>query len=195
MLNLQIKIENASPELVFELHRRDLEFRLSNKSKNACVQLLDNNGRFIIPDFLKEYYNSENLFINITECGGYDEKKGFGESQVVCGLYGEKIKPYYVPLIKEINTKKANGDHAFFSVKRITTVVTYNTLSGLIKVFRYRIMIDDCIITIKPEEIFKGDIQKLIDKKWEFVPAAEAAIEMANTHNCCDAHFIIEPAA
>jgi len=181
MIGLQLRMKDLSPDSLAQLEKDGIKFK---QSKNMTyIQLSEkDDGKFIFPDLFKGYEN--NLSINISESGRL--KGDVGQSSVVCGFYGARLRPYY------ISAGKIDDNHALFSL-RVATVVSCTYPDLLMKIMRYKIEVSEGIAEIVSEEVFKGTLEKLRQVNYVFVPAAEAAIEIASTRNCCDAHFIAEP--
>jgi len=182
MIGLQMKVVETSPELLSQLKAASISFRQPRGKLCIYVQLQQiDDGKYQVPDFLTEFMN--NISINISECGGLKGKTG--EGTVVCGIHGYKLNPYYV------NMGDPNGNHAYFSLRMATMVIcTYPNL--LFEIVNLRIKTEGNTVRIEIGKVFHGDMEELKKTRWEFVDAAEAAMEIASTRNCCDAHFIAE---
>ena len=177
-----MKVVETSPELLSQLKAAGISFRQPRGKLCIYIQLPRmEDEKYQIPDFLTEFVN--NISINISECGGLKDKTGKGT--VVCGIHGAKLNPYYV------NMGDPNGNHAYFSL-RMATMVTCTYPNLLFDIVNLRMKIEGNTVRIETGKVFHGDMEELKRTKWEFVNAAEAAMEIASTLNCWDAHFIAE---
>ncbi len=137
---------------------------------------------FYVPPFLLDL---DLIFlINLAEGGGGRRKTG--TATTVCGFSGKPLKPYLIPLGRNL----ANRDHAFFSVPGVAITVTAIRKSQLVVVKTHTIQQENLIAWIETEVLHAGKISQISRSLRRFCPAAKAALEKAECHHCIHPHFI-----
>lgn len=131
---------------------------------NAVLVQLKNG---IIPDILEKY--KYQVKFNVSEsCNSQ-------QSTIICGLNGEKLKPYYIP-------KKATKDgQAFFCLWACVKVI-YNKPHDNVRIIRLSIIKKDNKATIKKETLYNGSTKYISMELYKFADAISAAIEKLNGH-------------
>jgi hypothetical protein len=142
---------------------------------------------FCLPESL-----GNRLTIKATERGGNNEILILYSSRIVCGLEGEKLRPYL------INTKCQSGDHAYFSFPKLVTVSS-NGGGKTVLIEKHHIekesdkavIVTDLLGEIKVKWI--GNRVVLDGELKKFGAAAYKAIIKANCRGCKHVHYAIMP--
>jgi len=131
---------------------------------NAILVPLKNGE---IPDILNEY--KYQVKFNISESCSPQQ------STIICGLNGEKLKPYYIP-------KKATKDgQAFFCLWACVKVI-YNKPHDNVRIIRLSIIKKDKKASLKKEVLYNGSTKYISMELYKFADAISAAMEKLNGH-------------
>jgi len=132
---------------------------------NAILVPLKNGE---IPDILNEY--KYQVKFNISEsCSPHQQ------STIICGLNGEKLKPYYIP-------KKATKDgQALFCLWACVKVI-YNKPHDNVRIIRLSIIKKDKKASLKKEVLYNGSTKYISMELYKFADAISAAMEKLNGH-------------
>lgn len=124
------------------------------------------------------------LLIDLCETGGQRGNKG--EAQIVCGLSGKTLKPYFVPK----KFMKGNEEHAKFSVP--TAVITVNAIKDeTIIISKYTISKGDTVVRLQKDILWEGMFDSNPpDTLQNYLGPVEAARQKATCPNCREPHYI-----
>lgn len=122
----------------------------------------------------------------LSECGG--GSRNTGESRIVCGSEGERLKPLYIPY-----RGYAWGDHALFVVRAGMHIIECSRSRGSERVIFSRVAgvgtdadPDELELVIVAEwEGGDGDIPSFL------APAVDAAREKAACYHCRHVHYAL----
>lgn len=166
---IQIKIKGEDRELLNSLLEAGYKARMV---KGAII--IDK------PQKMPKLNGYEHSFLlHATESGG--GMTNTGHAEIVCGLNGEKLRPYRIPKGYALDV------HAMFSVPAPIYTVSADKKSGKIIIVSHEISWLDII-----NEIFwEGQIDELPESLSCFENACKAALEKANCYHCREPHFVL----
>lgn len=176
-------------ELIMKIYGEDIKKleelnKLGFKSKlvkGGIVIYLkqDDDGLYILPPFKGE------LRVNITEHGGGYTSTGW--ATIVCGLKGERLKPYFIPTRGHL----ACGDHAFFSLRGKFVVVEANRKTTTVSIKYISPEMVNGKAKIIADKIWEGMLEELPDLYSCFKEAATAALNKARCYHCRSPFYIL----
>lgn len=129
---------------------------------------------FFIPSKVKKIY--KRCYISATE-----EGKENGSSQIVCGLSGKALKPYYMP--RDFKDARAH----FCAPYTIATVI--HDKKGSFSIFEHKAEIKDQTAKIVSRLIWRGIIKNLPVSLVRYQKALEAAQEKSRCNRCQCTHY------
>lgn len=139
-----------------------------------------NYEAFLAPSNVRE----GTLLLDVAESGGGLTRTG--SSQIVCGLTGKALKPYFRPQRGHLS----NGDHAFFAVVGSVATVNAEQNSAHISIQSHRIQENGGnVFHILKDVIWEGLVSEMPDCYSGFSDAVQAAIDKANCYHCREAHY------
>ena len=132
---------------------------------NAVLVQLKNG---IIPDILEKY--KYQVKFNVSEsCNSQ-------QSTIICGLNGEKLKPYYIP-------KRPTKDGCAFFCLWACIKVVYNRRYDNVRVTRLSIIKREINkVSLKKETLYNGCTKDITGDLFKFADAISASIEKLNGH-------------
>ena len=147
-------------------------------NKIICELPYYKNDEYVLPLF-------ENgvLLIEASENGG--ATTNLGSCDIVCGLNGEKLRPYYIPRSGHLS----NGEHAYFCYRKLIVIEVDRCKNIKIKCLYGRFNIDHLFAKMVIEEIWKGFHCELPERFSKFKDAIEAGIKKCNAYHCRSAYY------
>ncbi len=121
------------------------------------------------------------LLIDCEEHGGGMTNTGSGN--VVCGLSGKALRPYYVP------KGYSNSTHAHFSVPNAVVTITGYRSDDNVTIKDHRIVREDNLVRIQTTELWGGELEALPETFSRFQAAAEASYQKGNCYHCRCVHY------
>jgi hypothetical protein len=189
-MKIQLKIAGENQQLVEKMTKLGIEAKLvrggviitlPQKEKESW----DSPNSFSIPPELQGI--DANYCIDIPEEGG--GMSNTGSSQIVCGLSGKALWPYYVPRSGHLS----NGTHAYFSVpSAVATVSVGDRRDNDLTILEHRIVREKDEATIVSKNLWQGQLENLPQLFERFRLAAAAAVAKANCYHCRETHYAAE---
>lgn len=142
-------------------------------------------GSFVIPAEILAGYEYQ-LLIEATESGG--GATNTGSAQIVCGLSGKALRPYFTPTHGHLS----NGTHAYFSVPGSVVLVNASRGHGSagIWITKYEVIQEGQFAKIVKTDIWSGQSSELPEVYNQYAAAVEAAAQKCRTYHCRYAMYI-----
>lgn len=155
--------------------------------KNAVIlELVQNtHGIFEVPEILKNF--SHKLLIECEEYGG--GATNTGNAQIICGLSGKALRPFYVPQRGHL----AGGTHALFSVPEsvVTISFSHHRGDGYVNIRNFSLRkVGECRFVVDEFEVWTGRPEDLPLKFRQYSSAVDATVHKANCYHCREPHYI-----
>lgn len=183
-MKITARVNGENQQLVNDLTQRGIVAKLVKGGVIIELPKRENGsykdpGTFDIP----EEVGDAQLSIGVSESGGGMTNTGSGN--VVCGLSGKPLRPYYVPKGGHL----ANETHAYFSVPNAVVTVTGYRRDDEVVIEEFRIVRDGNVAKIESKTIWSGDLDDLPKSFSHYADAAKAAHRKANCYHCRCVHF------
>lgn len=175
-----IKIWGENPKFLKKL--LDLDFKAEVIKNYIICQpgYNEDKQQFFIPELVLDKKFS--LFIYCEETGGATVSGG--EATIICGLSGDRIKPYST-------ANPINGAHAMFAVFEAVSTVTAYHEKNEVSVKMHCIDRLGNLISLKTAEVWAG-LPAQLPKMYSFYELAVAAAKnKANCHHCQSVYYAI----
>jgi hypothetical protein len=181
-MQIKAKLKGENQTLVQTLTERGIVAKLVN---NGVIAELQEVGGSFKEYEIPEELDDATLCIDIAEEGGARTNTGSGT--IVCGLAGERLRPYYVPR----GGDRACRTHAHFSLPRAVVTVTGYRQDDTIRIQGYEIVREGRVARIESREIWSGELETLPNSFSRFRSAAEAANLKGHCYHCRHPHFAL----
>lgn len=156
---------------------------VSEVGQNAFIE-------YQLPTNFKSDYSKYTLLMDVSEHGGFDTNKNEKYSNIVSGLSGKALKPYFIP---KKHVENPCGQHAFFSVPEACITITGHD-EDIITITENRIsdITESNTVRINKTLLFNGHVDSLENDLGRFKQAALVALDKANCPNCTHMHYYID---
>jgi hypothetical protein len=145
-----------------------------------------NKTEYIIPEEID--HSKYTLLIDIAECGGWKGPNELNIGQVVCGMSGKALKPYFIP---RLNVEPC-GKHAYFSVPEGCVSVQADNENITIKEVKIDFHPEEHYATLIEKEYYNGHVEDLPEELIRFKLAAGIAVDKSNCENCTHVHYYVD---
>jgi len=172
----------------------DLVNDLLTITKNASIikggiiidPLLNEHNEYIVPSIIdnKKY----TLLIDVTESGGWDGPDEPNTAQIVCGMSGKALKPYFIP---RLNVKEC-GDHAFFSIPEGCVLVQVE--GDIVTIIEVKIQLyqEEGLVSLVEKEYYHGHVDDLPTDLIRFKMPSQIAVDKSNCEKCTHVHYYVD---
>jgi hypothetical protein len=190
-MEITAKVPREDPGLVKVLAEAGLKARLVRGGVIVQLKKLDEHrdtdkGKIVetyeIPSLLQQETNTVYL-IDCEEHGGGLTRTG--SATIVCGVNGERMRPYYIP------KGYANSTHAQFALRACVTASASKD-DQVITLWSHKVSKEGATVSLISERFWKGILGELPELYEKFRPAAEAALKKACCYHCRGPHYIQE---
>jgi len=175
------KVYGEDPNLVETLVKRQVSAKLVKGAVIVELPELKGSYTYEIP---KEIMKAT-FCIDISECGGGMTNTGSG--QIVCGLDGRALRPYYVPRGGSL----CNGNHAYFAIPDGLVTINGENKCQNVVIQEHRIEVSENTAKIVSKDIWSGNHEDLPTMFSKFESAALAAVRKSNCYHCRCVHFAV----
>ena len=180
-MKLIAKIAGENPALVKRLTEKGIAAKLVKGG--IVIELKEaSGGKYEVP----AEASRATLSIECAESGGALTNRGWGE--VICGLQGQALRPYYMPRGGHL----AGGTHAYFSVPGAVVTISCARRTDEITITKYSVVRQEDNAWLKSETVWEGVLAELPDTYGYFSKAAQAAHDKANCYHCRSCHYKAE---
>lgn len=190
-MDIQIFVDKFDHTLVVNLQPEVSEIKSVHSGQSLILtpkSVRQKNGvKYVIPSSLNGW--DYRLRIRVHEFGGCNYEAG--EAEVVCGLNGKPLRPYYVvPLA----ARWPNGRHAYFGINgRFVTAGLKWTLDSALYTLRSHVIgKQEGMAWIETTNIWQGDDKWLPEQFEKYQAAMDAAHARAVTTDCLDLFYVID---
>lgn len=145
---------------------------------------IENKCDYIIPEEIEN--KKYTILIDIVEGGGWQGPDDPNLAQVVCGMSGKALKPYFIP---RLNVEQC-GRHAYFSVPEGCVVIQASNEEIIIR--EVKIEAYPTHATLVETDYFAGNLNNLPTDLVRFKLAAEIAVDKSNCEKCTHVHYYVD---
>lgn len=188
-MKLRVKVSCTSEEATSMIADLNNNYVTANIIKNGFIidPKVNDSEEFIIDPILRKANHI--LLIDISENGGLSE--GDNYAQVISGLSGKALRPYFIPRKNVIPC----GEHAFFSIPESCVQITSRNETITISKI---LIVDDKehgVAKLNSEILYSGSLDNLLldnSENIRFKQAAEIAVDKSNCKNCTHVHYYVD---
>jgi len=178
-MKIVAKIDREDRDLAERMRGKGLEARVIRG--RTLIELNKTGNVYDIPVEVKS--QNPTLMIDCSECGG--GMTNTGNSTIVCGLSGKKLRPYYVPRGGHL----ANGNHAYFAVPSMVVTISGYRQDYVVTIEEHAIIVNGSRAHIKSSIIWSDEVDNLPNYLDRYREAAYAAYEKSNCYHCRCVHY------
>jgi hypothetical protein len=178
-VKLVCRKKGENPGLVDALKARGIRAKHVRVGVLADMVVSGRAGVYTFPPGM----NGADLLIDVEE-SWLREVEGT-RAQVVCGLSGKALRPYFVPARGH---PSGRSGQAFFSIPTAVVLVTAYR-DGRVEIRHLWVETGGDITTLLARLLWSGSAAELPHLPSQYGAAARAAIEKAKCEHCCHVHY------